>query len=322
MYGLPAGVKDISAGQEHICAVKNDGSVWCWGRNNYFQLADGTNITRIRPVQAAGISNAVAVDSGMEHNCALTTAGAVLCWGRNNYGQLGDGSLLDRDHPVAAIGLEQGVAAISVGAQYSCAVLQNGGARCWGRNDYGELGDGTTVDRYLPTAVNDSGTSYRAISAGGNHTCGRTSAGQAKCWGYNGSGQIGNGTTNTRLSPTAVDGLASGVTQIAAGSDHSCALRGSSQMKCWSYNSYYQLGDGTTTTRTLPVDVANLGGGLASLALGTSSSCVRTSDGRGKCWGLGHYGQLGNGTVSYSWMGPVEIAQWPRSDGIFADGFE
>lgn len=322
VHGLSAGVKDISVGLEHACAVKTDGTLWCWGRNNYFQLADGTNINRIRPVQAAGISDAAAVDSGEEHSCALSTAGAVFCWGRNTYGQLGDGSLLNRDHPVAAVGLEQGVVGLSLGAWHSCAVLQSGGARCWGRNDYGALGDGTTVDRYLPTAVNDPGTSYSAISAGRRHTCGRTSGGQAKCWGYNSSGQIGNGTTTARSSPTPVDGLASGVTQIAAGGGHSCALRGGSEMKCWGYNGYYELGDGTMTARTLPVDVPSAGSGLIGLALGTNASCVRTSDGRGRCWGRDYQGQLGNGSANYSWIAPAEIAQWRRSDGIFADDFE
>jgi alpha-tubulin suppressor-like RCC1 family protein len=320
--GLSTGVRDITAGQEHACAVKSDGSVWCWGYNNYFQLGDGTTITRIRPVQVTGISNAVAVDSGEQHSCALTASGAVFCWGRNQYGQLGDGSLINRDHPVAAVGLDQGVVGLSIGALHSCAVLQGGGARCWGRNDDGELGDGTTVDRYLPTALNDSGTAYAAISAGGSHTCGRTAGGQAKCWGYNGSGQIGNGTTSNRTSPTAVDGLGSGVTDIAAGSNHSCALRGSAEMKCWGYNGYYHLGDGTTTTRTLPVNVINAGDNQAGLALGTNSTCVRTTDGRGRCWGRDHQGQLGNGSVNYNWTTPREIAQWRRSDKIFADTFQ
>lgn len=321
VYGLESGVLDVAAGEQHACAAKADGTVWCWGRNNYHQLADGTTIARNTPVPVLGASDAVAVTAGLSFTCALTSAGAVMCWGRNDSGQLGDGSLEDRDHAVAVVGLDHAVVSISAGERHICALLDDGGVKCWGRNFRGQVGDGSTTDRYLPTAIDDSGTPYAAISAGGEHTCGMTTAGAAKCWGYNPYGELGDGTQVQRTAPVSVDGLASGVTAIGAGGYHSCAVK-DGLLKCWGHNNNYQVGDGTLATRILPVDVVGLGGTVVAIALGYDGSCVRLADGRARCWGSDYSGQLGDGSIGNNMTAPVDIGRWFRTDVIFRDGFD
>ncbi len=320
--GLAGLTTMVAVGREHACATTTDGSVWCWGHNNRGQVGDGTAITRRTPVRVADIGDAIAVAAGWQHNCVLRAGGSVACWGLNNYGQLGDGSLEDRSTPVPVVGLTQGVVEIVVGADHNCARMESGQVKCWGHNWYGQIGDGSHTDRHIPTDIDDPGVSYAGLSAGWRHTCGHTSAGQARCWGSNGEGQLGDGSWNTRNRPAAVDGLLTAVSQIAAGAYHTCAVRNADELKCWGYNGYRQLGDGTTITRNLPVNVVPQVGTVGSLALGEAQSCVVLENGRGRCWGYDGDGRLGNGTVGYVWNEQQEIARWTRTDVIFRNGFE
>jgi pimeloyl-ACP methyl ester carboxylesterase len=138
-----------------------------------------------------------------------------------------------------------------------------------------------------------------ALTAGSSHTCALTGAGGVKCWGYNYYGQLGDGTTTNRLTPINVTDLSSGVIDITAGGSHTCALTSVGGVKCWGYNYYGQLGDGTTTNRLTPMDAVGMGGGISSLGAGFYHTCALTSAGGVKCWGSNDYGQLGDGTADY-----------------------
>jgi alpha-tubulin suppressor-like RCC1 family protein len=297
--GLTSGVVSISVGGYHSCATTATGALKCWGRNDHGQLGDGTTTDRSAPVTVAGLSTGVvAVSAGYLHTCARTTADGVKCWGENVYGQLGDGSNMERDAPVDVSGLTSGVTAIATGQYHSCAVTSAGGAKCWGNNDSGQLGDGTRSNtRNLPVDVVGLSGAAR-LAAGFSHTCALTSTGGAKCWGDNSAGQVGDGTTEARLTPVGVSGLASGVAAIALGGSHSCAVTNAGAAKCWGRNVNGELGDGSTTDRHTDVDVSGLAAGVTAVAGGEHHTCAVLASGVAQCWGLNDRGQLGDGTVA------------------------
>lgn len=248
----------------------------------------------------------VAVALGGYHTCALSDAGAVQCWGWNAFGELGDGTRTDRYSPVGVVGLGSGVAAVTAGYRHTCALTSTGGVKCWGDNGTGQLGDGTTTSHTTPVDVAGLGGSITEISAGHLSTCALTATGGVKCWGLNGEGQLGDGTTTDRWNPVNMTGLGSGVVGIAAGGKHACAVLADGSVKCWGENSNGQLGDGTTTNRSTPVYVLALPGGAAAVAAGESHTCVRTRANGAKCWGWNYHGQLGDGTTAQRTT-PVDV---------------
>jgi alpha-tubulin suppressor-like RCC1 family protein/pimeloyl-ACP methyl ester carboxylesterase len=249
-------------------------------------------------VGAAPTLAASAIAAGSHHTCALTTGGGVKCWGDNGYGQLGDGTQTQRLTAVDVSGLTIGVSAIAAGYDHTCALTTGGGVKCWGDNGYGQLGDGTQTQRLTAVDVSGLTSGVSAVAARGFHTCALTSGGGVKCWGYNVFGQLGDGTTTDRSNPVDVVGLSSGVGAIAAGYHHTCALTTGGGVKCWGYNVYGQLGDGTTTDRSNPVDVVGLSSGVGAIAAGEVYTCALTTGGGPKCWGANYLGQLGDWTTT------------------------
>jgi alpha-tubulin suppressor-like RCC1 family protein len=236
----------------------------------------GVGVARGESVQA--------VTAGHSHNCALTAGGGVLCWGSNFYGQLGDGTTTDRSIPVAVTGLGSGIAAVAAGDNHTCALTTGGGVLCWGYNDYGQLGDGTTAPSFVPVAVSGLASGVAALAGGSNHTCAVTTGGEVLCWGDNFDGQLGNPAGGPQSSvPVAVSGLASGIEVLAASLGHTCA-GSTSGAWCWGSNSAGQLGDGSTSDSVIPVAVIGLGG-VVALAAGFDQTCAITTTGGAVCWG-------------------------------------
>jgi alpha-tubulin suppressor-like RCC1 family protein len=257
---------------------------------------DGTKTLGAALLSLVGAGQASIAAGGL-HSCALATTG-LKCWGFNGFGELGDGTTNSRSTPVQAAGLSSGVLAVAAGASHSCAISKTAGLLCWGYNNLGALGDGTTTTRVLPTPVSGFGVGeVVAVSAGGLHSCAATRAGAAFCWGNNISGQIGDGTKTGRLTRTAVAGLASGVRAVAAGGIHSCALTMAGAVKCWGSNAFYQLGDGTATERLKPVTVRGLSSGALAISTSGHATCAITGAGGLRCWGRNWYGGLGDGTA-------------------------
>ncbi len=298
--GLSSGVTTISGGEQCTCALTTGGGVLCWGQNSYYgQLGDGTTTNRSTPTAVIGLSSGVAaVAAGSGHTCAVTTGGGVVCWGANTYRQLGDGVTKTRTTPTPVSVLSSGIAAIAAGYLHTYAVTTSGARVGWGYNLNGELGNGTTTIRSTPEVLNDVHVGVAAAAAGHGHTCVLTTSGGVLCWGYNGAGQLGDGTTTNRLTPTAVSGLSSGVAAIAAGGDQTCALTSGGGVLCWGYNGAGQLGDGTTTNRSTPTAVIGLSSGVAAITSGYYHTCAVTTGGGVVCWGRNTDGQLGDGTTT------------------------
>jgi alpha-tubulin suppressor-like RCC1 family protein len=214
---LPKGVAGVAAGGTHSCAILPTGGVACWGGNSYGQLGDGTTANKNVPVHMAGSPGAVAFSAAGYHTCSIDGDGGLKCWGANNYGQLGDGTSVLKSTPVEVAGLNAGAAEITGGELHTCALMKSGGIKCWGYNALGQLGDGTLLNRATPVDVPGLDGGVSSVQARGYHTCVIHGDGGVKCWGYNGQGQIGDGTNETRKAPTDVSGLTEGVNAIAAG---------------------------------------------------------------------------------------------------------
>jgi len=294
--GAGASTPQITTGDSHTCALLEDKTVRCWGSNADGRLGDGTTTNRLNPVQVLASGSTQGTDvlggvtqiaTGNTHTCALLEDKTVRCWGSNASGRLGDGTTTNRLNPVQVLasGSTQGtdvlggVTQIATGNTHTCALLEDKTVRCWGSNASGRLGDGTTTNRLNPVQVLASGSTQGTdvlggvtqIATGSSHTCALLEDKTVRCWGSNGSGLLGDGTTTDRLNPVQV--LASGstqgtdvlggVTQIATGGTHTCALLEDKTVRCWGFNVDGQLGDGTTARRLNPVQV---------LASGTASS--------------------------------------------------
>jgi alpha-tubulin suppressor-like RCC1 family protein len=207
---------------------------------------------------------------------------------------------------VDVTGLSSGVIAIYSGGAHTCALASSDAVKCWGWNDNGQLGNGSTTDASTPVDVAGLDKGVTAVAMGGRHTCVLTSAGGVKCWGYDREGQLGNGKTTNSLVPVDVLGLASGVTAIASGmidssyGGHTCALTSQGGVKCWGLNDHGQLGDGSTTNSSAPVDVVGLASGVSAITVSGDHTCALTTGGVVLCWGNNVNGQLGDGKVQFS----------------------
>ncbi len=265
---------------------------------------DANNVEKM-----AGTIIAISVSAGKEHTCALASGGGVKCWGGNTYGQLGDGSTVQRSSPVDVLGLNSKVIAIAAGWWHTCALTSGGGVKCWGRNNDGQLGDGSKGEGgSTPVDVSGLGRGVDMVSAGAYYTCALTSSGGVKCWGSNRFNQLGIGPNIHKTTPVDVSGFSRGGSMLSAGAYHNCVLTSGGGIKCWGQNNYGQLGNGTKIRRYIPVDVSGLNTGIIAVSAGGEHTCALTSGGGVKCWGWNGYGQLGDGIKRRSNFTPVDVS--------------
>ena len=252
-------VRGVTTGGAHTCAISVDGAVFCWGRNSDGQLGDGSTTNRLTAVRLQRFAADVVV-GGVYHTCALTPPGAVQGWGNNGGGALGTGSAPteDRNTPADVVGLDSDVVTITAGAEHTCAAKADGTVSCWGMNEHGQLGDGTTDVSGTPTTVAAAQPGVASLAAGEGHTCALATDGTLTCWGDNTAGQLGDGTNATRTVPAVVTGLPDGIITIAAVGQDTCAATTTGEQWCWGDNAYGQLGTGKTADSNVPVHVAGL----------------------------------------------------------------
>ena len=228
-----SGVKQIAAGARgNGCALLADGSVRCWGLNDWGQLGNGTSDFSIGPVVVSGVNGATAIDFGYAFVCAQTPS-AVQCWGDNIHGNLGNHPDSLSNTPQTISGLSGTVSKLRTGDSFGCALMTNGTIQCWGDNSSGQLGNGTSgTGEKIPVTVSTI-PNVTDITAATTHACALLSGGTVRCWGGNYDGQVGNGNNNSPItSPTAVQGI-SGAIAIAAGGYTSCAIASNGSVKCW-----------------------------------------------------------------------------------------
>jgi alpha-tubulin suppressor-like RCC1 family protein len=305
----------VAAGYYHTCALAVGGAAYCWGYNGYGQLGNGSpSGYSAVPVPVSGGHVFTALATGANHSCGLDEAGAAWCWGYGGAGNLGNGTTTYNQLTPVPVSGGHVFVEIVAGAHQNCGRTATGEAWCWGYNYYGQVGVGTGFNYYTTPQLVYGGYAFQSLGAGEYHTCGVTTEGAALCWGYNGNGEVGNGTVAASpygvLTPTAVTG-GHAFASIDVGGYHTCALEPTGAAWCWGYNYFGSVGNGATTT-TYPYGVlapAQVAGGLqfASLTAGEYHACGLDGAGAAWCWGYNAYGQLGDGTTLSSSQ-PVSVS--------------
>jgi alpha-tubulin suppressor-like RCC1 family protein len=281
----------VEAGEQHACAIRDDGTVWCWGRNDDGQLGDGTATDRDLPVQVANITGATHVVGGAAHSCAIHSGGMVSCWGTNDFGQLGDNTTTDNRTPVVA--QIAGATDIVAGFHHTCALVGTQ-MQCWGANGAGQLGLGDNMDRLVPTAILGLGE-VTSIAAGNHATC-AVAGGAVQCWGEGGEGQLGDGamaSSNVPVAPMGIGGMAA---SVSGGEDSMCARTTAGEVWCWGQGSENgELGTGAFAASPTPVR-ALVPATSTSLYSGGDHSCALDDAERLWCWGDNDDGELYDGS--------------------------
>ena len=332
-----AGVVAISAANRHTVYLKSDGTVWSVGKNNYGQLGDGTTTNSSVPVQVlktdgSGLNEVVEISANNEHSVYLTSDGTAWSAGRNNYGKLGDGSATNSDNPVQVMdanGIEMsGIVGISTGNNHSVFLKSDGTTWAVGANSFNQLGDGSSVNRTAPVQVvhaNGSGLkNVTGVSTIGWHTVYSRSDGTVWATGHNNSGQLGDGTTSKLTTPAEVvntegNGLKD-VVDLSAGHSSTAYLKEDGTVWAFGANTYGQLGDGTTTDRSTPVQVMDVNGsefsGVIDISRGAFHTVYIKEDSTVWAVGRNNTGQLGDGSTS-SKDNPIQVTD---TNGIGLSG--
>lgn len=319
--GGPGTFSRITTGLEHSCGLGDTGQAWCWGYGSAGQLGDGTYDDTSLPVQVGTAMTFQEISAGGFHTCSITPAGEGHCWGGNYYGQLGNGSAGSTSTTPVPVSGGHSFRNLRTGIYHNCGVTDSGDVLCWGRNNFGQLGDGSTIDRDVPVPIDaPPGKSFRFVSLGSFHSCARTTDGEVWCWGRNDYGQLGDGTFGDRTTPVEVSDLPSGASFISAGAYHTCALDDEGRAFCWGNRYSYRLGGSHSDHQNTPQEVqTDLR--FRSIHASYEWTCARTASGEGFCWGSHYSGQLGTGdTPGYSSPDPLLIAgghEWADlSEGI------
>jgi len=298
--GAPlANITALTAGAAHTCALRSDGSVFCWGDDSDGQLGVGGSAAQNPQAAPAALTSVGALAAGAHHTCAaLITSGLAYCWGRNDAGQLGAPPPTGNPSPAAVV-MANGtqldhVIALAAGATHTCARRSDGTLWCWGSNASGELGNGTMAPSASPVAVVTLGTAVAQVAAGAGFTCAALANGGVSCWGADGFGQSGQPAAAQVAVPTVVPSLG-GVTALALGDAHACARRAGGGVSCWGHDLRGQLGAGDFQDRSAPFAVAAVPPLDAAFAgAGAAHTCAIQAGGLA-CWGADDSGQLGDG---------------------------
>lgn len=294
-HGATFTPEQVSVGDGTTCAVVDDGTVRCWGRNKYGQVGDGTKVERRSPVKVAGIANASAVSVGFDHACALLADHTVRCWGANTAGQLGDGTQTARTGAVAVTGVTTATA-ISAGGSATCALLADASVVCWGWG----LHQGATIAEPTPIAMPGLAPAI-AVSVGGS-VCSILTDHTVRCWGSNSVGELGDGTQTKPDAPVQALGV-TGATAVVVASSHACAVVAFGNVKCWGYNEAHQLGTDAPGVNPTPTTVPGVTGATAITA-SNSTTCALIGDGTTRCWGDNAHGEYADGTTT-SHVAPI-----------------
>lgn len=250
--------KQVSCSDDSTAAIKIDGTAWCWGRNNQGQLGDGTTVNKSSPVQViSGGTTWRHISVSDDVTAAIKADGTLWTWGNGTWGGLGDGTTVSKSSPVQTIAA--GISWVHVTAGLGrnvAAIKQDGTLWVWGANGWGQLGDGTTVNKSSPVQTIVGGTGWKQVSMSLAVGAVRTD-GTLWMWGYNQNGELGDGTTIYRSSPVQTIAAGTMWKQVSCGNMHTAAIKLDGTLWTWGYNGSGRLGDGTTVSRSSPVQIVS-----------------------------------------------------------------
>jgi len=305
----------VGVGAGHACGIQTNGSLWCWGLNEYGELLSDTGAETFKssPTQVTGASSKwTALGLGASHTCAIDDAQGLWCGGNAGAGETA--MLGSHPQPTQVAGAWQ---AASAGTLVTCAYDGNGATSCWGDNDHGAVGDGTTSDRDVPTPVLSNGTRFQSVAVS-DHVCAidGTPSNSVWCWGSNVSGGVGNNSMTDQ--PTPVTPGVDYASAIAV-SDHTCALQQNSFLYCWGANDQGQCTAPASGPLPNPVSI---GSGLTAISAGNQSTCAISLAGNVECWGYNAYGEYGDDTnVTNTSINTVPLMGGPWTSVVSGERF-
>ena len=312
----PVEFAEVAAGDQHTCALDEDGHAWCFGRSAMARLGfmsraePCTGEVCLEPVPVEGGDRFDALEAGAAHNCARDEGG-VFCWGFAWWGQLGDARSVyqrcaspEAEDPLPCsivpvpVSLGLPIADFAVGADHSCAIAEGGDAWCWGLNQFDQSGNGTGLDALTVPALVQGGHEFRSISAGTSHSCAIDASASMWCWGANPEGRLGDSTTVSSAAPVRVAG---GHTwrSVDLGSAHTCGITTTNSAFCWGFGGRGRVGDNAGVSWTGPVPVwfpEHPDPPVVRISAGATHTCLITEAGLLYCFGENDRGQLGDGS--------------------------
>jgi alpha-tubulin suppressor-like RCC1 family protein len=328
--GRRGAAASLSAGAEHTCALRNDSTISCWGSDAFGQVGNGDLVGEVSdqqyqtpantPLPASRAGRAIA--AGGVNSCVLLDDNRISCWGDDTSGQIGDGpgnnNLSEPDTVVTTL---ETVVSLAVNVDYSCGLFATGSVRCWGSDDDGQLGNGgadvTPGGGDVDTATSAPSLEFpaartaSAVTAGRSHACAILDNAQISCWGSNGDGEVGNGSTAAVITaPSATLAFPGGLTAegVSAGGSHTCAVLSSGGVSCWGSDSNGQLGNGAPSADvTQPPSAISLPAGAVAVATGANHSCAVLTTNALYCWGDDDSGQIGTAGANADAISPALI---------------
>ena len=286
----------VSAGASHTIAIKSDGTLWAWGENSRGQLGDSTTNSSLTP-KKIGTDTWNTVSAGAFHTVAIKSDGTLWAWGANWSGQLGDGTTADKDIPTQENSKSTNWSAVSAGYAHTVATKDDDTMWAWGSNNYGQLGNDTTVNSSTPVK-NGSNVSRNIVAAGESYSAGILNNGTLWAWGDNNGGELGDGTNVDKKTPTQEVSKSNNWRTVAAGCAHTVAIKNDGTLWAWGDNDEGVLGDGTTDGKLVPTQESSKSTNWSAVTAGEDHTVALKSDGTLWAWGENNTAQLGDGTIT------------------------
>jgi len=301
----------VASGQDGACAIKLDGSLWCWGDNTHGQLGIGAGMLGVTEPTQVPIGTWSTVSLHFQTSCGIQTDGSLWCWGSNLVGQIGNGTMAGPDlfDPVR---IDSRVwTEVAVGQSHGCAIASDGSLWCWGDNNDGETGTGDGLASDLtPTLVPAPGP-WSGLTAGDGHTCAIAADRSVWCWGTNYDGQVGNGSYAITYTPSRVS--SEPMSSLAAGALHTCAVRADGHLRCWGSNYQGELQNLDALQSPAPLAPDHDVDTWVSVTAGQYHTCGTNTSGQLLCWGGNTDGELGNTSTTRQNSAAILVDNVPAS---------